>query len=114
MDNIEDNIEQKLKTLSPSRLLVHIKYLLDLHLYGGATNEELCECYPDAVELGLISNNGVNGTLIRAYLYKIRRFYTKRYDEEYESDPNNIDITDRYAYRMRKIRKVIDLADLVD
>lgn len=35
------------------------------------TSEELCECYPDAVELGLISDNGINIELIASYLNKL-------------------------------------------
>ena len=35
------------------------------------TSEELCECYPDAVKLGLISDNGINIELIASYLNKL-------------------------------------------
>ena len=35
------------------------------------TSEELCECYPDAVKLGLISDNGINIELVASYLNKL-------------------------------------------
>ncbi len=35
------------------------------------TSEELCECYPEAVKLGLISDNGINIELIASYLNKL-------------------------------------------
>ena len=35
------------------------------------TSEELCECYPEAVKLGLISDNGINIELVASYLNKL-------------------------------------------
>ena len=103
------NIKQNSILLELYKLLLTIRGVLRLCKYK--TSEELCECYPEAVKLGLISDNGINIELIRSYLSEICRVYQIELHKENERNPNSMGIILLYSDRLNKARKTISLVD---
>ena len=63
------NIKQNQIMLELYKLLLTIRGVLRLCKYK--TSEEICKTHPDAVKLGLISDNGINIELVASYLNKL-------------------------------------------
>lgn len=103
------NIKQNSTMLELYKLLLTIRGVLRLCKYK--TSEELCEAHPEAVKLGLISDNGINIELIKSYLAEICRVYQNELHKENERNPNSMGIILLYSDRLNKARKTISLVD---
>ena len=103
------NIKQNQIMLELYKLLLTIRGVLRLCKYK--TSEEICKTHPDAVKLGLISDNDINIELTRSYLSEICRVYQNELHKENERNPNNTGIKLLYSDRLNKAKETISLVN---